>query len=112
MASRFPSVSLAIAACAAAITFVPTPRGGIRIIQALLLIVSGDSVIIAALVHAAIAGALSYAIFRGLSRRGATVAPNIVPLTLFIAYVVVYFSVGLPMVALMNRTISAGAGAA
>jgi len=84
---------------AAALTLIPMPYGGIRIIQALWLTIGFDNIAVAALFHGLALGGFAYLVVWWSRRRDWSLDGNFVAIALFGAYVIAYFAVGIPMVA-------------
>ena len=96
--SRF-IVPIIIAFAAAALTFVPMPDGGVRIIQVVWLVVGFDNLAVAALAHGLVLGGIAYLVVWWSKRRHWTVDGAFVAVMLFAGYVAAYFAVGFPIVA-------------
>ena len=96
-ASQFVTPA-AVGGIAASVTFLRSPHGGLRILQILWLGLSHDNMLVAALIHGIVIGALTYVIMWPFLRRRSVISANLFAVAFLCVYLIAYFSIGIPMV--------------
>jgi hypothetical protein len=88
----------ALSGVAAIAATLDRPRDGIRVVDAVLMTVTGDRVAVAVLLHALAVSGLAYALFRLISLRFGILTSGSSTIVVVAAYLYLYLTWGVPMV--------------